>query len=414
MGESDSEPGDDESWILAEAVARAWPDQPDGDEAAIGPELVDALRALDAASAQDSVHAQEQVLSILGRAPDLDGRVRAEIDALVLVGERGRRDGVRTSSRRSVVAVVYANERRLVTFDDAAPRYGGNRSGALRFGVARVDIPDDHRMGTLPNPRRWPLRFAVRRQKDYSISETEDFGSSLTEMRDRAPNQDMLVFVHGYNIGFVDAARRAAQLAYDLDFQGVTILYSWPSDGTTLSYISDGESAAASQRNFRMLLRDLVGSVAGSRVHVIAYSMGNRIVTEAITTIHEDGLGHVVFAAPDVDAQVFSDRAKDFKGAAERFTLYASGNDRALALSSRLAKFARAGSAGKDIVVVDGVDTVDATQLETDFVGHSYPMEHRAIVSDLYALIHHDHPPSERFGLELMVSPRGPYWIFRR
>ena len=29
---------------------------------------------------------------------------------------------------------------------------------------------------------------------------------------------DVLVFVHGYNVGFEDAARRAAQLAYDLNF----------------------------------------------------------------------------------------------------------------------------------------------------------------------------------------------------
>jgi hypothetical protein len=79
----------------------------------------------------------------------------------------------------------------------------------------------------------------------------------------------------------------------------------------------------------------------------------------------------------------------------------------------RLARYPRAGSAGPDVVVVDGIDTIDATDLDTGFLRHSYAMEHRSIIADLYALLWHNQPPSERFGMRPAMSPRGPYWIFK-
>ena len=94
------------------------------------------------------------------------------------------------------------------------------------------------------------------------------------------------------------------------------------------------------------------------RVHVIAHSMGNRMLTEALVLLASTSgansarLGQVVFAAPDVDTEVFVHRAEQFVGHAERYTLYASDKDRALALSQRFARYPRAGQAGAEIAVV--------------------------------------------------------------
>jgi esterase/lipase superfamily enzyme len=38
--------------------------------------------------------------------------------------------------------------------------------------------------------------------------------------------RDVLLFIHGYNVDFEQAALRAAQFAYDLEFQGACVLYS--------------------------------------------------------------------------------------------------------------------------------------------------------------------------------------------
>jgi esterase/lipase superfamily enzyme len=41
----------------------------------------------------------------------------------------------------------------------------------------------------------------------------------------QADTPEALVFVHGYNVNFNDAVRRAAQIAYDLEFAGIPMVY---------------------------------------------------------------------------------------------------------------------------------------------------------------------------------------------
>jgi esterase/lipase superfamily enzyme len=119
-----------------------------------------------------------------------------------------------------------------------------------------------------------------------------------------------------------------------------------------------------------------------------------------------------VFAAPDVDAGVFTDLAHSFVRGSGRFTLYASSKDQALRLSRRLKKYPRAGQSGKGIVVVAGVDTIDATKLDTGLMSHSYFVDHTSIVSDIFAIMRHGHPPDQRVGLRPVRHPDGLYWAF--
>ena len=46
----------------------------------------------------------------------------------------------------------------------------------------------------------------------------DGFISALRKQIQQAPSKDVFIFVHGFNSTFEDAARRCAQLAYDLDF----------------------------------------------------------------------------------------------------------------------------------------------------------------------------------------------------
>ncbi len=75
------------------------------------------------------------------------------------------------------------------------------------------------------------------------VEESESLTATVAGMRDRASCRDVLVFVPGYNVSFVNAVRRTAQLAYDLDFGGVPVLYSWPSAGSAAAYVADGAAA---------------------------------------------------------------------------------------------------------------------------------------------------------------------------
>ena len=46
----------------------------------------------------------------------------------------------------------------------------------------------------------------------------------MTAVIERAPEPEILIIIHGYNVGFSDAATRAAQIAYDIDFKGTPVL----------------------------------------------------------------------------------------------------------------------------------------------------------------------------------------------
>jgi esterase/lipase superfamily enzyme len=144
--------------------------------------------------------------------------------------------------------------------------------------------------------------------------------------------------------------------------------------------------------------------------------MGNRVLTAGLVALDPDEaarLGQVVFAAPDVDAQVFVQLAAKFPARAAGRTLYASSNDLALRASQALAGYARAGQSGDGIVVVDGVDTIDASELDTGLMSHSYIGDRTSILSDLYYLIRNGFRPAQRFGLREVAHPSGlPYWVF--
>ena len=170
-----------------------------------------------------------------------------------------------------------------------------------------------------------------------------------------------------------------------------------------------------------MFLRLVLNSFGATRVHALAHSMGNRLLTEALASgefacrpAGSARLGQVVFAAPDVDSDVFVQRAQKFIGQADRYTLYVSENDRALAMSQRFAKYPRAGQGGSAILIMDGVDTIDVSDLDVGLIGHSYIGTHRSLISDFYYMVNQDCHPGSRFGLAPVTTSTGTYWVFRR
>ena len=74
----------------------------------------------------------------------------------------------------------------------------------------------------------------------------------------------LLLYIHGYANSFGCALSRNAQLRRALRHRGPVLCFSWPSCGvmTRAAYGTDGASAAASQRTFWRLLRDLAHAVS--------------------------------------------------------------------------------------------------------------------------------------------------------
>src|SRR5262249_2696270 len=59
-----------------------------------------------------------------------------------------------------------------------------------------------------------------------------------------------------FNVTFEDAVRRRAQIAYDLQFPGTPIRYSWPSQGTAVPFgcTTDGALRVLYRKNSRAQL----------------------------------------------------------------------------------------------------------------------------------------------------------------
>ena len=242
-----------------------------------------------------------------------------------------------------VYRVWFGTNRRPIDPADPSRGFGPEDDRRLYYGTCRVLVPKSHKIGSVGSSwwRRW-LRGEDDRLKLQAIEAmaTEAFWSSIRNEMALIPHGERtaVVFIHGYNVAFETAAIRAAQIGFDLRVPGIMAFYSWPSQAwpTLLGYTADEATVEASEAFITAFLTDLAASPDVERVHVIAHSMGNRGLLRAVQRIvgrAEEAasvpFGHVVLAAPDVDARVFGDLAALYPRVARRTTLYASSKDRA-------------------------------------------------------------------------------------
>jgi esterase/lipase superfamily enzyme len=289
-------------------------------------------------------------------------------------------------------------------------------------------VPKSHRVGALEAPSILRLEFRPDPTKHVILARVtplahEAWRAEIARRATALGNAGILVFIHGYNVRFADAARRAGQLSYDLGFAGPTVLFSWPSRGGVVDYTVDEQAAEWSIPDMKDVLASLATVAPGVPVYVIAHSMGNRVLTRGFKALLDEDLNkrrafrQIVLAAPDIDADVFRrEIGPAILGKGPRVTLYASSNDKALAASRNLhGGYKRLGESGDGIVVMRDLDTVDASNVSTEFLGHSYFGDSSTVMSDLIYVIQKSLPPQERtrFALEPVRAAIGQYWRFK-
>jgi esterase/lipase superfamily enzyme len=303
----------------------------------------------------------------------------------------------------------------------------GDERGTMQYGSCEVSIPKRHELGKLESPSLLRLEFSKDPEKHVVLLKAEpesadEFHAEVHDFVGKAAERSLLVFVHGYNVTFEDAARRTAQIAYDLKFLGASVCYSWPSQGSLLDYTLDETNVAWTAPHLRDFLTQLATRSGATQIHLIAHSMGNRALTSALRDLamEERGSGiakfnQVLLTAPDIDADVFkNDIAPAISKTAERITLYASATDEALILSKKIHGYARAGEAGSDLVLAPGVDTIDATSVDTSLFGHSYYGDSQSVLTDITAVLRDAKPAAERNWLRAEYVGLQKYWVFQR
>jgi esterase/lipase superfamily enzyme len=371
--------------------------------------------------------------SLRGGWPLLTGLLAVLTAALMLWRPRRRRFVVRGLAWGSLVATVILGGLTVAYQWQPEPKadgqiermYGGDR-GELELGVCEVSVPKEHQVGALESPTVLRLEFREDPERHVVLlgvhpESPSKFYADLRACIDRTARKEAFVFIHGYNVGFATAVRRTAQIAYDLKFEGAPIVYSWPSQEGLLSYTVDETNVAWTVPHLKDFLLGVAQQSGAKSVHLVAHSMGNRALSSAL---HELALERkaecprfheVVLTAPDIDADVFRrDLAPAIIRTADRVTLYASSNDEALVASRTVHGYRRAGESGDKMMVVPGVDTVDVSEVDTSFIGHSYYGSNSTVLADLFELLRESKPADQRKWLRSMRLGAQKYWKFLR
>jgi esterase/lipase superfamily enzyme len=315
----------------------------------------------------------------------------------------------------AVVRVMFATDRNRTGATRPAAMFGGKRS-TLTYGACDVSIPREHRMGELESPSI--LRFEFREDPEkhvvllaVDVQGRQQFLDELEVRARLAKKRSSFVFVHGYN------ARRTAQMSYDLGFPGVPMFYSWPSQASTALYLEDEANIEWAERNLKSFLGDVLTRSGDGEVVLIAHSMGNRALTRVVATLARESpalrsrIKEIILTAPDIDADVFRDTLAPALIATQRpITLYASSDDLALVASKKAHGYGRAGDSGAGLIVLPGIETVDATGVDTGLLGHSYFGDSRTVLSDMFYLVLEGKRAAQRAGLRPVNGSNGRHW----
>lgn len=374
-------------------------------------------------------------------------------------------DRVPESERRSDLDIFFATDRNPV--DVAACRYGDERGDVLRLGVATVRFGDPGwgfeelversvtgqkvelecggaeefgRLWSTISPadrERYEVARSSRSAGDPIRAPAMRFAESVDAQLERAGIPDIYIFVPGYNTTFHETVERFAQFSHFARGSGVFLAYSWPTRLSFLSYVEDTQKGALSVRNLRELILLLGRETQVRRIHLIGYSAGAQILSEALLQLrlmHPDAepgslaaelrIGRLFFPAPDLDLMYARNLELDrWQDVAEKIAVYVSHDDLGVWASARfIFKAPRLGYPDRHLNDADienlrdarGAHFVDPAQAKKsggggDFFGHAYWYANPWVSTDALLFLVFGLDPAER---GLVRSEDGTRWLF--
>lgn len=326
-----------------------------------------------------------------------------------------------------VYRVWYGTDREPIDGTDHSNGFTGQRDTSLaadqlHYGRCYVQVPKSHKFGSIGSS--WFMRWFRWTDDRLVLESIEKIPGQqfFTAMRSKLNTRNIgerrvLLYIHGFNNSFDDAAIRAAQIGYDLKVEGITALFSWPSRDATRAYTADEATIGASEPHLEIFLTRLIRESGAEQIDVIAHSMGNRgflrVLARMASVPEFNGaskpFNQILLAAPDVDIQTFKNLAAAYPQLSNRTTLYVSSKDRALRGSGIIHDHPRAGFV-PPITVLDGIDTIEVSAIDLTLLGHAYHGDAEAVLYDMFQLLRSNSSPDTRLRIVPATSPAGAYW----
>ena len=211
----------------------------------------------------------------------------------------------------SAQPIYTSNDLNLLYVTDRAPiadpqtkalAYGSERSRTMTFGSIDIRIePDSNgamgemKLGGIKEIGRfpevpYPAEFSssgYRRAPSVVAAHEEAVASLQGEIRHRlaeTERKEVVVFIHGYNNSFADAAFAMGSICRLLGGDFVCVLLTWPAGGSRgafMGYNVDRESGEFAVADMRKAIR-AIGQTEGVRgVDIIAHSRGTDVLASA-------------------------------------------------------------------------------------------------------------------------------------
>nr|WP_249812361.1 alpha/beta hydrolase [Bradyrhizobium sp. 151] len=263
--------------------------------------------------------------------------------------------------------LLVTTTRKPVNGGRTKPWFGPERATTMTIARAKLGAPDESR-----------LSLASVGLGDWRLDRVEPVSADVGDLVAQAGGGDVLIYVHGFKQTFETAVLDGAHLSDGIKFRGRTMVFSWPSKAGLFDYAYDRDSAMWSRDEFERVLSTLVSAPGTGRVNIVAHSMGTMLSLESLRQLYArygetvtSKIGAVVFAAPDIDMDVFSSAIQRIGPLAGKITVIAATNDRALALSGQIAGgMTRVGAAEKAVIARLGVRVVDASAEGWGIINH--------------------------------------------
>jgi esterase/lipase superfamily enzyme len=340
--------------------------------------------------------------------------------------DRNNPPTIRNTPNSQQVRVWFATNRAPVDPREPSKGFTNQRDpdpSQLHLGSVVCDVPNARPIGSVGSS--WLTRVVTGEDDRITITKLlitdhDTYFAQIAQRLAQAPAREraVLVYIHGYKNSFESAALRAAQLAVDLRVPGLTAFYSWPSKDALAEYNADEAAVETAEKHLEYFLRRLATDSNATHVHVIAHSMGNRVLARVMQRLASISapetqpvkFGQIILAAPDIDTQVFLDLARAYPKLSQRTTLYISRKDMALEASAWSHSFPRAGYA-PPVAILPPIDTVEVTSVDLSVLGHGYVAQAQRVLDDVASLLRNDRPPSERDFIQPAQTPQGDrYW----
>jgi esterase/lipase superfamily enzyme len=390
--------------------------------------------------------------------------------------------GAPARSRSPTLDVLYITDRAPAKGANEASPYSADRSRSMAWGSTTVKFGDNVGWDELvkestETDRAVPLNLSLGPTKElgrfppipYELAvgpagisrlpavveahekTKAELQAEIERRLDAAHRKEVVLYVHGVNNSFEDAATTMGELCHFLGREFVCAIFSWPAGGRrglAFGYNVDRESSEYAVEDLLKTVRIIAETPGVQRIHVLAHSRGTDVVATALaelsveayavgnTLARQYNVGNVILMAPDIDAdvalakilKVFSDPDLPFKGKANpaiafeptpqfKITIYASPDDKALETSGWLfGSIARLGRIDAAMFTPHQIDEfrrfgeVDIIQVRgsTDLFGHSYFVSNPEVSSDIVAMLRYGLKPNEP-GRPLTEIVR-PFW----